>query len=187
MISSFELKVTNICAKFNTNCKLDLKEILNNDQFIIFKSKKYLPNKFSGLIAKLYDSNTTLLIFQSGAIIIVGGKCMSDLENTAYDFVFLLNMLSLAQASVKDFKITNICASTDIKSRIDLTNLYANRIRKCSFEPEIFIHMKYKVNGKILTITHKGKIFGTGFKNFDEMNQTFKIAYKEIEPYLIKE
>ena len=178
--------VSNICAKFNTGCEIELNDIIDNDQFIIFKSKKYDASRFSGLVAKLSDSKITLIIFKSGVVIQVGGKTEKELLDTAYDFAFLLAMLLNYRSNVVNFNVTNICGSADFGQRIDLNKLYSDRKKQCSYEVELYVNMKYRINGRCLTICHTGKIFGTGFKSIAELNEIFSECYNEVSAYLIK-
>jgi TATA-box binding protein (TBP) (component of TFIID and TFIIIB) len=68
-------RITNICAKFDCNCKLDLVELyIQNYIDNPFVLLKYDPHKFPGLRIRLLNSKTTVLVFSSGYISIVGGK-----------------------------------------------------------------------------------------------------------------
>ena len=181
----FKTKITNICAKFECDCELDLNEIFNNEHFSIFSSKKYDPNRFSALICKYANTKLTFLIFKNGVVILTGGKSAKQLENSAFDFVFLCNLLSMNLAKCKDFHITQYCWSTHLNKRINLSKFCEDNPDKTSYEIELFPSAKYLIDGYKITISHKGAIFSTGFRKKEDIKPIIKKIHKELKNYII--
>ena len=73
-------------------------------------------------------------------------------------------------------------------SGIDLYKLAKAKSDCAEYHPELYISLHYtcKVGERLkkFTVTHKGRIFSTGFKSIEEMENGFKIIYEEILPHL---
>lgn len=177
------IKITNACGRFNTGCKLNLSDIYENNQFIQFSSKTYNRKRFSALICKVCESSMTLLIFSSGVTVVVGSKSRKAIRDVAEDFVFCLIMLMNYNAKVLDFRITNLCFSTEFGQNIDFT-LFAKEDKGLSYEVEIFVNAKYKQNGYVFTITHKGKVYACGFKKKKHIIRETKILFEKLKKYI---
>lgn len=180
------VKVTNICAKFNTGCYLNLDEIYTNEQYLILINKKYDISKFSGLTAKYLDTKITFMIYYTGNVVITGGKIESDIENAVNDLVLLLHLIGPYEAKVINLKFTNYCGSYRFGSKVDILKLCKDKPKVCDYNTELFTSMKYIIDKKRLTVTRNGVIFGTGFKSRDHLNTIFNDAITGILPYISK-
>ena len=178
-----EIKITNICSKFQTNCDLDLDELFDNDYYLIFSSKKYDKNKFSALICKYLNTKLTFLIFRTGTVVMVGAKSRKQSLHAANDLVYLLRLLSRYNAIVSCFHVTNYCFSAKLGQSIDLNKMKQDFPKQLFYEIELFINAKFHLNKYKYTITHKGKIFGTGFKNKSLIKPHLKQLITLIKPY----
>ena len=176
------VNLTNMCARFSTGCPLDLEEIKNNEFYLMLSSKKF-KKRFSALICKYKETNLTFLIFKTGTVCLVGGRSRQQLKNATYDLVYLLRTIGLYSANVNEYRLTNICVATNFNKRIDLIKLAENKPLQVSYETEIFVNAKYKQNGYVFTITHRGNAFCTGFKNKESIKEQMKILYKDLKPY----
>ena len=162
--------ITNICAKIDIDCKLDLKYLENTPNFKFLTRRKYRPNKFSALITKYKDTKVTLLIFQNGQVILTGAKNENQIEKCIKR---LIKGFKIYGAHLESFKIINYCASHNIGHRIDLYKLAKLYPKNCSLEPELFPGLKFTINKKTFTLHHTGKLFTTGFKNKNVLNKYF--------------
>jgi TATA-box binding protein (TBP) (component of TFIID and TFIIIB) len=185
-MSASGVQITNICAKFNIGCNLNLDEILTNDYYLCLTKKKFNRIKYSGLTAKYFDTKITFMLFSTGNVIITGAKTCESIENAAYELAFTLHYIGPYEAKVVNLKITNYCGSYRFGSNIDINRICIERSTQCDYNPELFTSMKYIIDNKKLTLTHKGVLFGTGFKTKEDMTDIFNKAIKEVEPYMRK-
>ena len=162
--------ITNICAKLDIDCKLDLKYLGNTNNFKFLTQRKYRPNKFSALITKYKDTKLTLLIFHNGQVILTGAKNENQIEKCAKR---LIKAFEIYGAHLKSLKIINYCASHYIGHRIDLYKLAKLYPKNSSLEPELFPGLKFTINKKTFTIHYTGKLFTTGFINKNLLNKYF--------------
>ena len=79
-----KVRVENVVASSDINMKLDLNEIA-----IKLTNVEYEPEQFPGLIHRMLDPKTVILVFSSGKLVCTGGKTEKDV----YRSVNLLHSL----------------------------------------------------------------------------------------------
>jgi transcription initiation factor TFIID TATA-box-binding protein len=163
------IRISNICASFNCFCKLDLLEIFQSKDLLPLR---YNPKKFPGLRLRLLNSQTTALIFSSGHVSIVGGRSFCNCLDAANEVITILKNFNY-KPEIKNYKITNICGVTELKS-INLVRLTKTYPTLSSYEPELFPAVKFSYRNKIFTVHHTGKIFSTGYRSESHLIDTFK-------------
>jgi len=86
------------------------------------------------------------------------------------------------KAELSNFKVNNICGAISLNP-IDLVSLKETYPAIASYERELFPVMKFKYDTKIYTIHHTGKIFSTGFKTIEQMNNSFEKLISIVQPF----
>uniref|UniRef100_UPI0006A69EBF ECU04_1440 protein n=1 Tax=Encephalitozoon cuniculi (strain GB-M1) TaxID=284813 RepID=UPI0006A69EBF len=168
----------NVVATVNLSCKLDLKNIA-----LRARNAEYNPKRFAAVIMRIREPKTTALIFASGKMVITGAKSEKSSRMAAQRYAKIIHKLGF-NATFDDFKIQNIVSSCDIKFSIRLEGLAYAHSNYCSYEPELFPGLIYRmVKPKIvLLIFVSGKIVLTGAKVRDDIYQ----AFNNIYPVLIQ-
>ncbi|EOB15344.1 TATA-box-binding protein [Nosema bombycis CQ1] len=102
----------------------------------------------------------------------------------AQRYAKIINKLGF-NANFGDFKIQNIVSSCDTKFSIRLEGLAYAHSNYCSYEPELFPGLIYRmVKPKIvLLIFVSGKIVLTGAKVRDDIYQAFENIYPVLTQY----
>lgn len=92
---------------------------------------------------------------------------------------------ALCRAIFQDFKIQNIVASTDVKFPIRLENLAHSHSSFCSYEPELFPGLIYRMvyPRVVLLIFVSGKIVLTGAKERADITTAFENIYPVLTEY----
>lgn len=176
------IKVTNVCAKFS------LESPVNQRQFILKKLEclcdvRYDPSKFSAIICKFEGQRLTFLIFRNGKIIVIGAKSEDQARECSNVLVDEMRNKLRANYVMKDFKITNICCSSEIPYKLDLLKIAKDDPLNTMYETEIFVNLKYKFNNIKYTISHNGKIFATGFKSQSQAQENFDVLFEFLKIY----
>ncbi len=83
-----EFKVQNIVASANLGRELNLGSIVVG---LKLEGMEYEPEVFPGLVYRIKDPKSAILIFSSGRLVITGGKTMEDCEKSV---TVLLNKLT---------------------------------------------------------------------------------------------
>ncbi|KAG6537606.1 hypothetical protein ZIOFF_002701 [Zingiber officinale] len=150
----------NIVSTVNLDCKLDLKAIA-----LQARNAEYNPKRFAAVIMRIREPKTTALIFASGKMVCTGAKSEHQSKLAARKFARIIQKLGFP-AKFKDFKVQNIVGSCDVKFPIRLEGLSYSHGAFCSYEPELFPGLIYRMKQPkiVLLIFVSGKIVITGAK-----------------------
>lgn len=169
----------NVVATVNLNCKLDLRSIA-----LRARNAEYNPKRFAAVIMRIRDPKTTALIFASGKMVVTGAKSEKASKIASQRYAKIINKLGF-NAQFTDFKIQNIVSSCDLKFCIRLEGLAYAHSNFCSYEPELFPGLIYRmVKPKIvLLIFVSGKIVLTGAKVREDIYEAFDNIYPVLTQY----
>ncbi|KAI5149569.1 transcription initiation factor TFIID TATA-box-binding protein [Enteropsectra breve] len=169
----------NVVATVNLNCQLDLKSIA-----LHARNAEYNPKRFAAVIMRIREPKTTALIFASGKMVVTGAKSESASKIASQRYAKIIHKLGF-NAQFTEFKIQNIVSSCDLKFCIKLEGLAYAHSNYCSYEPELFPGLIYRmVKPKIvLLIFVSGKIVLTGAKVREDIYQAFENIYPVLTQY----
>lgn len=169
----------NVVATVNLNCKLDLKNIA-----LHARNAEYNPKRFAAVIMRIRDPKTTALIFASGKMVVTGAKSEKASKIASQRYAKIIHKLGF-NAQFTEFKVQNIVSSCDLKFCIRLEGLAYAHSNYCSYEPELFPGLIYRmVKPKIvLLIFVSGKIVLTGAKVREDIYQAFENIYPVLTQY----
>lgn len=169
----------NVVATVNLDCKLDLKEIA-----LRARNAEYNPKRFAAVIMRIREPKATALIFSSGKMVCTGSKSETDARLAARKFARILQKLDM-QVTFKEFKVQNMVGSCDAKFPIRLEGLAATHSHFCSYEPELFPGLIYRmIDPKVvLLIFVSGKVVLTGAKKRDDIYRAFENVYPVLQQF----
>ena len=170
-------KLQNIVATVNLKCALELRDIA-----LKAKNAEYNPKRFAAVIMRIREPKTTALIFASGKMVVTGARSEEDSRKASRQFAKIIMKLGY-QVKFTEFKIQNIVGSCDVRFAIRLEGLAATHSKFCSYEPEMFPGLIYKMAQPkiVLLIFVSGKIVLTGAKDRSDIFT----AYEKIYPVLL--
>ncbi|KAH3762697.1 TATA-box-binding protein [Pelomyxa schiedti] len=169
----------NIVSTANLQCKLDLKTIA-----LHARNAEYNPKRFAAVIMRIREPKTTALVFASGKMVCAGAKTEEQSHLAARKYARIIQKLNFP-TRCEDFKIQNIVASSNVKFPVKLESLASDQPRSCSYEPEIFPGLIYRMMKPkvVLLIFVSGRIVLTGAKQRDDILQAFDKIYTLLQPY----
>ncbi|KAG6493168.1 hypothetical protein ZIOFF_048145 [Zingiber officinale] len=169
----------NIVSTVNLDCKLDLKAIA-----LQARNAEYNPKRFAAVIMRIREPKTTALIFASGKMVCTGAKSEQQSKLAARKYARIIQKLGFP-AKFKDFKIQNIVGSCDVKFPIRLEGLAYSHGAFCSYEPELFPGLIYRMKQPkiVLLIFVSGKIVITGAKVREETYLAFENIYPVLTEF----
>ena len=172
-------QLQNIVSTADLCCKLDLRNIA-----LQAKNAEYNPKRFAAVIMRIRHPKTTALIFASGKMVCTGAKSEQDSRTAARTYAKMISKLGY-NVKFTNFTIQNIVGSCGVNFNISLEGLYASNGKHCSYEPELFPGLIFKmVEPKIvLLIFVSGKIVLTGAKKKEQIYEGFKIIYNLLVKY----
>ena len=171
--------IQNVVSTVNLGCKLDLKSIA-----LRARNSEYNPKRFAAVIMRIRDPKTTALIFASGKMVVTGAKSEQASKLASQKFGRIISKLGFP-TKFEEFKVQNIVSSCDAKFNIRLEGLSFEHSNFCSYEPELFPGLIYRmVNPKIvLLIFVSGKIVLTGAKKREDIYQAFENIYPVLTQF----
>ncbi|XP_065883449.1 uncharacterized protein [Dysidea avara] len=172
-------QLQNIVSTVNLNCQLDLKKIA-----LHARNAEYNPKRFAAVIMRIRDPRTTALIFSSGKMVCTGAKSEDFSRLAARKYARVIQKLGFP-AKFTEFKIQNMVGSCDVKFPIRLEGLVVQHQQFCSYEPELFPGLIYRMVKPriVLLIFVSGKVVLTGAKERGEIYEAFENIYPILKNF----
>ncbi|KAI7842177.1 hypothetical protein COHA_004198 [Chlorella ohadii] len=172
-------QLQNVVATVNLECKLDLKNIA-----LHARNAEYNPKRFAAVIMRIREPKSTALIFHSGKMVCTGTKSEQEARTASRKYAKILQKLGYA-VSFKEFKIQNMVGSCDVKFPIRLEGLASTHAMFCSYEPELFPGLIYRMADPkiVLLIFVSGKVVLTGAKKREDIYRAFENIYPVLQTF----
>ncbi|MCK5772390.1 MAG: TATA-box-binding protein [Thermoplasmata archaeon] len=174
-----EVSVQNIVASVVTGEAFDLNYISSKCE-----EAEYSPEKFPGLIYKLKEPKTALLVFTSGKLVCTGAKTVEMVHEAVEKVRKRFKGIGIEIAKDPEIKVQNIVATSDLKNDINLNSIAITLgLENVEYEPEQFPGLVYRIREPkaVALLFTTGKVVCTGTKNVSDI----KIALEKIETELL--
>jgi transcription initiation factor TFIID TATA-box-binding protein len=164
------MKICNITATAKISEKpLDLNLISQN-----LWNSIYNPKRFNAIIYKMRAPKTTILIFKTGKIVIVGAITKEDANKSARKTARNVQKILKNKTKIfcQKFTIQNIVAYETLPFKSDLLAFFNSKRMFCIYEPELFspavkCYRNSKNSNLIGNLFFSGKIVYTGSNDYD--------------------
>nr|CCA17100.1 TATAboxbinding protein putative [Albugo laibachii Nc14] len=176
---NIETKVMNVVGTIDLKTRLELKTIA-----LHARNAEYNPKRFCAVVMRLRDPKTTALIFSSGKIVITGARSEEFCRLAGRKFTRVIQKLHFP-ARFENFRIQNIMGTSDVHFSIRLEGILNDHARFCSYEPELFPGLIYRLTEPKLTmlIFVSGKIVFCGAKDSSHLDQAIEKMYPVLLEY----
>jgi len=121
---------------------------------------------FPGVICRIPEPKTSMLIFRTGKIISIGAKTHGDIKKATEKLMEIFNLIG---ADIKEKPITELqnivaTAQLDFMVNLELAALYC---KEMEYEPEQFPGLVFRLNEPkaVMLIFKSGKMIITGSRN----------------------
>ena len=172
-------KIVNIVA----SVRFDIEELIDlNNIAIRDKRTEYNPDTFPGLIYRIPQPKSTILVFSTGKLVLTGLKKAKDVVPITQKIMKVIKKYGGKITSEPEIKIQNIVASGDLSLRLNL-DLMSISLERALYEPEVFPGLIYRmeVPKVVFLIFASGKIVCVGAKSETDVQEAVKILLAEIE------
>lgn len=162
-------RVENIVASTQFAKELDLHAIAEK-----LVGSEYEPMSFPGLIYRIRDPKTAILLFKSGKANCTGGKSLEEVRRAIQKVAGLLIGSGISANPDPEFVVQNMVAIYDIGHALNLTNLtIALGLENIEYEPEQFPGLVYRVRDPkvVCLLFGSGKMVITGAKNEEDIER----------------
>ncbi len=173
-----DIKVENVVASGSAGTTLDLKKIS-----MALDEAEYVPEKFPGLIYKLKEPKTAMLLFTSGKLVCTGAKNVEMVNEAVRIVLGNIEKLGIKVSKDPQIKIQNIVATADLKKELNLNTIAISLgLERVEYEPEQFPGLVYRVEKPrvVMLLFGSGKIVCTGAKEKKEIDIALQQVVKEL-------
>ena len=178
-VPSANYKIENVVASTSLGKELDLQAIA-----LVPGGAEYEPEQFPGLIYRLKEPKTAILLFRSGKVVCTGAKSLEHVK-TAIDLV--AKQIGAAGIPVNknpEIVVQNIVATSDLAAQIDL-NAIAISLGggKVEYEPEQFPGLVYRIDEPkvVVLLFGSGKLVCTGARTPADVEKAVEKITAELK------
>jgi transcription initiation factor TFIID TATA-box-binding protein len=166
-------------ASANFGTELDLSSLALN-----LSGAEYDPESFPGLIYRIKDPKTAILLFRSGKAVCTGAKTLEQVKTAIETVATNVRKTGIEINGIPSFEVQNIVASADIGQSVNLTTVVISLgLERVEYEPEVFPGMVYRMDDPkvVILLFGSGKLVCTGARTPKDVEQAVEKIKKELE------
>ncbi len=174
-----DIVIVNVVASAPLETKLDLNLISDK-----LEGSDYDKERFPGLIYRLDEPQTALLLFSSGKVVCTGAKSVEDVDRAIGKLVERLEPIQDGVAKKPKVTIQNIVATTDLGKDLRLNNIAVSLgLENVEYEPEQFPGLVYRVfDPKVVALLFgSGKVVCTGAKKVEDVSRALEKITQDLQ------
>jgi transcription initiation factor TFIID TATA-box-binding protein len=146
---------------------------------------EYNPETFPGLVLRVKEPKSAVLVFSSGNLVCTGTKSTTQVRRVISEVIKQLKKINVVITTVPKITVQNIVASGNIDLKLNL-NFLALEMENTEYEPEQFPGLVYKLiepNATFLLFSN-GKLVCTGTKNKQQLEDSMSQLLKNVKQAL---
>lgn len=170
-----EIKIVNMVISVDFADKIDLDKVANT-----LENTEYAPEQFPGLVYRLKDPKSAVLIFSSGRMNCTGTKSMNDARKVIRTVIKEMKNLGF-KVKKPTITIQNIVAVASLGKKVDLGEIL--QLENTEYEPQQFPGLVYRMKDPkvVFLIFTSGKVVETGSKDEEMMVNAYKKLKKKLK------
>jgi transcription initiation factor TFIID TATA-box-binding protein len=146
---------------------------------------EYNPETFPGLVLRIKEPKSAVLVFSSGNLVCTGTKSVGQVRDVIQAVIKQLKKINVKITIKPKITVQNIVASGSIDLKLNL-NFLALEMENTEYEPEQFPGLVYKLiepNATFLLFSN-GKLVCTGTKNRKQLDYSMIQVLKNVKQAL---
>lgn len=162
-----DIVVENIVASTTLADQLDLDAIA-----LALDGAEYEPEQFPGLIYRLKEPKTAMLIFRSGKANCTGAKNLNDVRTCINRVRDILDKSGVAVYDKPEITVQNMVAVYDLKTDLNLNAIAISLgLENVEYEPEQFPGLVYRIYDPkvVMLLFGSGKVVCTGARKIEDI------------------
>src|SRR3970282_754952 len=174
------LKVQNIVATTSLGKPVSLTKLARSEA-----NTEYNPEQFPGLVLRVKEPKSAVLVFSSGNLVCTGTKSIAQVKEVINVVIKQLRKINVKVTIKPKITVQNIVASGTINLKLNL-NYLALEMQNTEYEPEQFPGLVYKLiepNATFLLFSN-GKLVCTGTKNKQQLEYSMDLLLKNVKAVL---
>ena len=171
------LKVQNIVATTSLGKPVPLTKLARTQG-----NTEYNPEQFPGLVLRVKEPKSAVLVFSSGKLVCTGTKSIIQVKRVIDSVIRQLRKINVIITDKPKIEVQNIVASGSIDMSLNL-NFLALELQNTEYEPEQFPGLVYKLFQPSTTflLFSNGKLVCTGTKNKKQLDESMSQLIKNVK------
>lgn len=143
---------------------------------------EYNPEQFPGLVLRIKQPKSAVLVFSSGNLVCTGTKSIEQVKQVIEQVIKTLRKINVKITEKPKIKVQNIVASGNINMMLNL-NFLSLELENTEYEPEQFPGLVYKLEDPPATflLFSNGKLVCTGTKNNQQLNDSMEQLVQRLK------
>jgi len=171
-----KIRIENVVASISVDAEIDLDKLAAS-----LPSAEYEPEQFPGLVLRLEDPKSAILVFSSGKMVCTGAKAPKFIKIAIDKTIKLIRSTGQKIRGPPIITIQNIVASSDLCVELNLDKI-AFALQNAEFEPEQFPGLVFRVEDPkvVFLLFRSGKIVCTGAKKRIDLDRGVQKMIAEL-------
>ena len=177
MAKKSNLQVQNIVATASLGKPVSLTKLSRSNS-----NTEYNPEQFPGLVLRVKQPRSAVLVFSSGNLVCTGTKSLQQVKEVIDQVIKQLAKIGVKITDKPKITVQNIVASGSIDVDLNL-NIFALELENTEYEPEQFPGLVYKLDDPTATflLFSNGKLVCTGTKNRKQLEESMRQLNKNVK------
>jgi transcription initiation factor TFIID TATA-box-binding protein len=172
------IRIENVVASASLGVELDLQSIA-----FTLDDAEYEPDRFPGLIYRLKQPKTAILLFHSGKAVCTGGKSWKQVDDTIRTVSELIRRGGQKILRHPKIQVQNIVATSNLESEINLNSVAITLgLDRVEYEPEQFPGLVCRLEEPrvVVLLFGSGKLVCTGARRPSDVILAVEKISKEL-------
>jgi transcription initiation factor TFIID TATA-box-binding protein len=173
------VRIENVVASTTLGAELDLQSIA-----LRLDGAEYEPDRFPGLIYRLKNPKTAILLFHSGKAVCTGGKSWKQVDETIRMVSDLIRKGGQKILAHPKIQVQNIVATADLGSEINLNSVAITLgLERVEYEPEQFPGLVCRLDEPrvVVLLFGSGRLVCTGARRPSDVQLAVQKITKELQ------
>ncbi len=177
------LKIQNIVATTSLGKPVSLTKLARSQS-----NTEYNPEQFPGLVLRIKEPKSAVLVFSSGNLVCTGTKSVGQVKAVIEAVIRQIAKIGVRITDKPRITVQNIVASGSIDLNLNL-NVLALKLENTEYEPEQFPGLVYKLVEPPATflLFSNGKLVCTGTKDKKQLEESMRQLNKNVKAVAAEE
>jgi transcription initiation factor TFIID TATA-box-binding protein len=173
------IRIENVVASTSLGDELDLHAVAST-----LSGAEYEPEQFPGVIYRLKEPKTAILLFRSGKVVCTGGKSMRQVVESVRIVSEMIRKGGQKILMQPKIQVQNIVATSDLESEINLNTIAVTLgLDRVEYEPEQFPGLVCRLTEPrvVVLLFGSGKLVCTGARRPSDVSLSIEKITKELQ------
>jgi transcription initiation factor TFIID TATA-box-binding protein len=174
-----QIRIENVVASTSLGSQLDLNAIAFK-----LEGAEYAPDEFPGLIYRMKQPKTAILLFRSGKVVCTGGKSWKEVDESIRRISRFIRKGGQKILSHPKIEVQNIVATSNLGNEINLNSIAVTLgLDRVEYEPEQFPGLVYRLDEPrvVVLLFGSGKLVCTGGRRPADLLRAVEHVKNELE------